>query len=184
MKDESNQIAILRTKYVIVSSDICRYMIKEYSSKTNQSTTLKTLADIIHLDQIPKVDCTCNFFSYILLVVIHQSLTVIGGGTLGLSVASCMKELGCDQVTIIERQLHCLVDITDIDREIAAYIESTLVKQQIDIITKCAVNHLTETAVYSTSDPIKFVASSNIDEHVRSILELVIDLWLLVLDEY
>jgi pyruvate/2-oxoglutarate dehydrogenase complex dihydrolipoamide dehydrogenase (E3) component len=87
---------------------------------------------------------------------------VIGGGTLGLSVASCMKELGCVQVTIIERQLHCLMDINDIDREIAAYIESTLVKQQIDIVTKCIVNYVTETAIHSISDPIKLVKSSNI----------------------
>jgi hypothetical protein len=56
LKDELNQIAVLRTKYVIMGSDICRCMIKDYSNKTNQDTTLKTLADIIHLDQIPKVD--------------------------------------------------------------------------------------------------------------------------------
>lgn len=54
------------------------------------------------------------------------------------------------------------MDINDIDREIAAYIESILVKQQIDIITKCTVNYVTETAVYSLTDPIKFVRSLNI----------------------
>jgi hypothetical protein len=56
MKDELNQIAVLRTKYVIMGSDICRYTVKDYSNKTNQNTTLKTIADIIHLDKIPKVD--------------------------------------------------------------------------------------------------------------------------------
>ncbi|CAF4207387.1 unnamed protein product, partial [Adineta steineri] len=40
-------------------------------------------------------------------------------------------------------------------REIAAYIESILIKQQINIITKCAVNYLTETTPYSTTDSIK-----------------------------
>jgi NADH dehydrogenase FAD-containing subunit len=68
-----------------------------------------------------------------------------------------MKELGCSQVTIIERQSHCLMDINDIDREIAAYMESILVKQEIDIVTKCAVNYVTETAVHSISEPIKLV---------------------------
>ena len=88
---------------------------------------------------------------------IDQSLAVIGGGTLGLSVASCMKELGCSQVSIVERQSHCLMDINDIDREIAAYIESILVKQKIDIVTECVVNYVTETAVHSMSEPIKLV---------------------------
>jgi hypothetical protein len=59
MKDELTQIAALRTKYVIMGSDICRSMIKDYSKKTTPNSTLKTLADIIHLDQIPKVDDIC-----------------------------------------------------------------------------------------------------------------------------
>jgi len=59
LKDELTQIAALRTKYVIMGSDICRSMIKDYSNKTTPNSTLKTLADIIHLDQIPKVDDTC-----------------------------------------------------------------------------------------------------------------------------
>lgn len=82
---------------------------------------------------------------------------MIGGGTIGVSVASCMKELGCTQVTLIERQAHCLMDVNDIDQEIAAYIESLLVKQEIDIITKCAVHYVTETAAHFMSEPIKFV---------------------------
>jgi NADH dehydrogenase FAD-containing subunit len=73
-----------------------------------------------------------------------------------------MKELGCARVTIIERQSHCLMDINDIDREIAAYIESILVKQQIDIVTKCVVNYVTETAVHSMSELIKLVKLVNI----------------------
>jgi NADH dehydrogenase FAD-containing subunit len=73
-----------------------------------------------------------------------------------------MKELGCARVTIIERQSHCLMDINDIDREIAAYVESLLVKQQIDIVTKCVVNYVTETAVHSISDPIKLAKSLHI----------------------
>jgi pyruvate/2-oxoglutarate dehydrogenase complex dihydrolipoamide dehydrogenase (E3) component len=100
---------------------------------------------------------------------------VIGGGTLGLSIASCMKELGCAHVTIIERQSHCLMDINDIDREIAAYIESILVKQEIDIITKCTVNYVTETAVYSMSEPIKLVEIVHNLNHSDAILELIID---------
>jgi len=62
MKDELTQIAALRTKYVIMGSDICRFMIKNLSNKTTQKSTLKTLADIIHLDEIPKVDdiCICD----------------------------------------------------------------------------------------------------------------------------
>ncbi|CAF0897132.1 unnamed protein product [Adineta steineri] len=136
-KDELTQIAVLRTKHVIMSSDICRCTTKDYSNQINHNRILKTLVDIIHLDQIPK------------------SLTVVGGGTVGTSVASCMKELGCISVTIIERQLHCLMSINHIDREIAAYIESILIKQQINIITKCAVNYLTETEPYSTTDSIK-----------------------------
>jgi len=71
-----------------------------------------------------------------------KSLIVIGGGTLGLSVASCLKEFGCNHVTIIERQTHCLMDINDIDRELAAYIESILIKQEIDIVTNCTVHSL------------------------------------------
>jgi hypothetical protein len=59
MTDELTQIAVLRTKYVIMGSDICRYTIKDYSNKTNQNSILKTLTDIIHLNQIPKVDYTC-----------------------------------------------------------------------------------------------------------------------------
>jgi NADH dehydrogenase FAD-containing subunit len=66
-----------------------------------------------------------------------------------------MKELGCSRVTIVEEQPHCLMDISDIDREVAAYIESMLVKQEIDIITKCIVHYLTETAVHSVSEPLK-----------------------------
>ncbi len=90
---------------------------------------------------------------------------MIGGGTLGLSVASCIKELGCTQVTIIERQSHCLMDINDIDREIAAYIESILVKQEIDIVTKCTVNYVTETAVHSMGEPIKLVKTVDDRNH-------------------
>jgi pyruvate/2-oxoglutarate dehydrogenase complex dihydrolipoamide dehydrogenase (E3) component len=104
--------------------------------------------------------------SYSLFVIIYQSLAVIGGGTVGLSVASCMKELGCDRVTIIERNLHCLMDMNDIDKEIAAYIESTLIRQQIDIITNCFVNYITEAAVHSITDPIKLIKSSNIFEFI------------------
>jgi hypothetical protein len=71
MKDELTQIAALRTKYVIMSSDICRSIIKDYSNKTTKNSTLKTLADIIHLDQIPKVDTTyiCNdLFSMVIVI--------------------------------------------------------------------------------------------------------------------
>jgi pyruvate/2-oxoglutarate dehydrogenase complex dihydrolipoamide dehydrogenase (E3) component len=115
-----------------------------------------------------------------IIVFIYQSLAIIGGGTLGLSVASCMKELGCIQVTIIERQSHCLMDINDIDREIAAYIESILVKQQIDIVTKCAVNYVTDSAVHFMSESIKSVIScqcflSYIQQY-HTILELIIGL--------
>ncbi len=62
MKDELTQIAALRTKYVIIGSDICRSMIKDFSNKTTRKSTLKTLADIIHLDEIPKVGdiCICD----------------------------------------------------------------------------------------------------------------------------
>jgi len=123
---------------------------------------------------------------YSLFVVIYQSLAVIGGGTVGLSVASCMKELGCDRVTIIERNLHCLMDMNDMDKEIAAYIESTLIKQQIDIVTNCFVNYLTETAVHSITDPIKLIKSSNTFELIwlyDTTLEPIIDLLLLVQDE-
>jgi hypothetical protein len=56
MKDELTQIAALRTKYVIIGSDICRSILKDYSNKTTRRTTLKTLTDITHLDQLPKVD--------------------------------------------------------------------------------------------------------------------------------
>ncbi|CAF4544018.1 unnamed protein product, partial [Rotaria magnacalcarata] len=136
-EEESIQIAVLRTKQVIMGSDNCRYMIKDYSNKPFRNTTLRTVADIINLDQIPK------------------SFAVVGGGTLGLSVASCMKELGSIHVTVIEKQAHCLMDMNDIDREIAAYIESILVQQQINIITKCVVNYVSETAIHSITDPIK-----------------------------
>ena len=70
-----------------------------------------------------------------------------------------MKELGCIQVTVIEQQSHCLMDVNDIDQEIAAYIESVLVKQEIDIITKCGVNYVTEAAAHPLSEPIKLVIS-------------------------
>ncbi|CAF3363047.1 unnamed protein product [Rotaria socialis] len=136
-EEESIQIAVLRTKHVIMGSDNCRYMIKDYSNKHSRNTTLKTVADIINLDQIP------------------QSFAVVGGGTLGLSVASCMKELGSIHVTVIEKQAHCLMDMNDMDREIAAYIESILVQQQINIITKCVANYVSETAIHSITDPIK-----------------------------
>lgn len=46
-KDESTQIVALRTKYVIVGSDICRSITKDQA--------LKKLNDIIQLNQLPKV---------------------------------------------------------------------------------------------------------------------------------
>ena len=58
-KDELTQTAALRTKNVIVGSDICRAKIKDYSHAVTQSSTLKTLADILRLDQIPKVSDAC-----------------------------------------------------------------------------------------------------------------------------
>lgn len=58
IKDELTQIAALRTKYVIKGSDICRSIIKDYSNKTIRNSTLKTIVDIIHLDQLPTVDNT------------------------------------------------------------------------------------------------------------------------------
>lgn len=54
------------------------------------------------------------------------------------------------------------MDVNDIDREIAAYIESILVKQEIDIVTKCTANYVTEIAVHSMTEPIKCVKSWNI----------------------
>lgn len=77
-----------------------------------------------------------------------------------------MKELECNQVTIIERRARCLMDIHDIDREIAAYVESILVKQQIHIVTKYSAAYVTETAVHSLTDPIRLVASLNISEQL------------------
>jgi hypothetical protein len=69
MKDELTQIAVLRTKYVIMGSDICRYKIKEYSSKTDENSTLKTLTDIIQLNQIPRVNYTyvCNVCFFLIV---------------------------------------------------------------------------------------------------------------------
>ncbi|UJR28706.1 hypothetical protein I4U23_009935 [Adineta vaga] len=136
-EDQLNQIAVLRTEYVILGSDICHLTIKDYINKTNQHRTLKTLSDIVQLEEIPK------------------SLVVIGGGVTGISVASCMKELGCTRVDIIEQQSHCLMDVNNIDREIASYIESILIQQQINIITKYRVNYLTETTLHSMHDFIK-----------------------------
>ncbi len=71
----------------------------------------------------------------------------------------------------MERQSHCLMDINHIDKEIAAYIESILVKQQIDIVTNCVVSYVTDTTVHSMSEPIKLVISSNpLDETLNYIL--------------
>jgi hypothetical protein len=66
MKDESSQIAALRTKHIIMGSDICRSRIKNYSTKMTQSSTLKLLADLLHLNQIPKVDNACIYNDYYL----------------------------------------------------------------------------------------------------------------------
>ncbi len=69
MKDESSQIAALRTKYIIMGSDICRSRINNNSTKTIQSSTLKILADLLQLNQIPKVDdayiCNVYFLIYV-----------------------------------------------------------------------------------------------------------------------
>lgn len=58
-------------------------------------------------------------------------------------------------MTIIERQAHCLMDINDIDRELAAYIESILIKQEIDIVANCTINYTIETTVHSLNESIK-----------------------------
>jgi hypothetical protein len=75
MKDESSQIVALRTKYVIMGSDICRSRIKNYSTKTTQSSTLKVLADLLQLNQIPKVDDACICDDYFLTDV-YRSIRV------------------------------------------------------------------------------------------------------------
>lgn len=60
IKDELAQVAVLHTKHVIIGSDVCRSTIKDYSNNFSNNTTLKTLIDIISLDQIPKVENICT----------------------------------------------------------------------------------------------------------------------------
>ena len=66
-----------------------------------------------------------------------------------------MKELGCTQVTVLERRSHCLSDANEMDREIAAYIEACLVSEKIEIITNCTVKYVTSTASYFMGGSVK-----------------------------
>lgn len=76
-----------------------------------------TSDEILELDEVPK------------------TLLVIGGGIVGLEIASIMAVLG-SQVTVLEEQEQILPGE---DRETVAYLEGTLKAQKINLITSAQV---------------------------------------------
>lgn len=137
---------------------MCHAVIKDQSKSFSSATVLKTVVDLMKIDHIPKVIESNERNS--LDKTKSQSLAVIGGGIIGSSVASCIKMLGCSRVVLIEEQSHCLNGFNDVDREIAAYLESDLIKQDIEIMTNCKINYVNDTACYTANNLIEFVQQS------------------------
>jgi hypothetical protein len=62
IEDELTQYAAVRTKCVVLGSDLCRRSMRDESRKTDRNSLLRTLTDVIDLHQLPKVASISSLF--------------------------------------------------------------------------------------------------------------------------
>ena len=95
---------------------------------------------------IPGADLECVMDSTRILSIDHipESLTIIGGGVIGMEFASIFNAFG-SHVTVVEYMKQILPPF---DSDIAKRLKQNLSKQGIDIITSAAVTGISQTSDY------------------------------------
>lgn len=133
-------------------------VITEYASFKDASTVVAgneeyTATDIIIASgsvskslPIPGADLDCVRHSTQMLDIeyVPASLTIVGGGVIGMEFASIFASMG-SKVTVIE---YCKQILPPFDADIAKRLKQTLSKRGIEIITSAAVKQIEQNADY------------------------------------